>query len=83
MRALLIANEILSTSARQAKAVAKKRYVPPSKRGGAPRRTGKMLGAWVLDGEPVRKGDKIWDESGSYGGPWQCIPGLILFSQIL
>ena len=79
----MIANEILSTSARQAKAVAKKRYMAPPKRGGAPRRTGKMLGAWVLDGEPVRKGDKIWNESGSYGGPWQCIPGLTFLSKIL
>ena len=76
MNRLLQSAQFLLTPARMAKAVAKKAYVQPPRRGGTTKRTGRLTeGGYVLEGEKVRKGEIIWNSNRNYAGPWNCCPG--------
>ena len=79
MYRILSVPNVSKLTTRGAKAVAKKRYIFPPQFGGVQSRTGKLLGAYVEDGEPVRRGDMIWNENKNYGGPWECCPGSELY----
>ena len=58
---------------RGAKAIAKKKFNAKAR----PRSSGKIVvGPHISEGEPCRKGDKIWNNAVINSGPWSCFPGI-------